>query len=127
MCMPSTLQWMPSAGSRYFCTRENLGYFSRGVMVPEFEEVAFSLEEGKVSDIVETRFGYHLIKVEERRAGGTIPFDDIKAGIEQMLTRRKTLAALAASPFAVAPREALIDAHREVLAAQRARPHSRSR
>ena len=67
----------------------NLGYLGRGVMVPEFEEVAFSLEEGKVSGVVETQFGYHLIKVEERRSASTIPFDEIKAGIEQMLKRRK--------------------------------------
>jgi len=67
----------------------NLGYFGRGVMVPEFEEVAFSLEEGKVSGVVETQFGYHLIKVDEKRSGSSIPFDEIKAGIEQMLKRRK--------------------------------------
>jgi peptidyl-prolyl cis-trans isomerase C len=66
----------------------NLGYFGRGVMVPEFEEVAFSLKEGEVSGVVETQFGYHLIKVEEKRPGNTIPFEEIKAGIEQMLTRR---------------------------------------
>jgi peptidyl-prolyl cis-trans isomerase C len=58
-------------------------------MVPEFEEVAFSLEEGKMSDIVETRFGYHLIMIDEKRPGSAIPFDEIKAGIEQMLTRRE--------------------------------------
>jgi peptidyl-prolyl cis-trans isomerase C len=67
----------------------NLGYFGRGVMVPEFEEVAFSLEDGQVSGVVETRFGYHLIKVEEKRSGSSIPFDEIKAGIEQMLKGRK--------------------------------------
>jgi peptidyl-prolyl cis-trans isomerase C len=67
----------------------NLGYFGRGVMVPEFEEVAFSLEDGQVSGVVETEFGYHLIKVEEKRPGSTISFDEIKAGIEQMLKKRK--------------------------------------
>jgi len=47
----------------------NLGYFSRGSMVKPFEDVAFDLEVGKVSEPVKTRFGYHLIKVEEKKPG----------------------------------------------------------
>jgi peptidyl-prolyl cis-trans isomerase C len=63
----------------------DLGYFGRGQMVKPFEESAFSLEPGEVSNVVETRFGYHLIKLTDKKPERTIPFSDVKESIEQYL------------------------------------------
>lgn len=69
----------------------DLGFFSRGVMVPEFEQASFGLKEGEVSDIVQTRFGFHIIKVLEKREGGQRSFDEARNEIEKSLlsTKRK--------------------------------------
>lgn len=57
----------------------DLGFFGRNVMAPEFEAAAFLLEKpGQLSDVVRTRFGYHIIKLQERRAAGIRPFDDVR-------------------------------------------------
>lgn len=63
----------------------DLGWFERGNMVPPFEKAAFSLEKGKLSDIVETNFGFHLIEVLEKREAGTVPLEDVKEDLRAEL------------------------------------------
>ncbi len=67
----------------------DLGYFSRGQMVKSFEEAAFALRLNEVSDIVETKFGYHLIKVMEKKPETTTAFEDVKDKIGQYLKQEK--------------------------------------
>ena len=67
----------------------DLGFFKRGQMVPAFEEVAFKLKPGEVSDIVNTRFGYHLIKVVDKKPESTVPYEEIKERIGQYLKQEK--------------------------------------
>lgn len=58
------------------------GFFPRGVMAPEFEQAAFSLKVGELSEPVRTDFGFHIIKVKEARTGGLKPFAEAKADVE---------------------------------------------
>jgi len=67
----------------------DLGYFGRGQMVKPFEEAAFALGPGEVSDIVETGFGYHLIKVIDKKPETTIAYEDIKERLEHHLKQDK--------------------------------------
>ena len=72
-----------------------LGYFTRGQMVPAFENAAFSLPKGEISDPVKSTFGWHLIKVEEKRTKPIPAFDDVKDKILNTLAHRKTQSATA--------------------------------
>ncbi len=67
----------------------DLGTFSRGQMVPEFEKAAFSLKVNQISDVVETQFGYHIIQVLEKFPAGTASFDEVKSQINAYLLQQK--------------------------------------
>lgn len=67
----------------------DLGYFERGRMVPDFEKAAFGLKKGQMSGVVETQFGYHIIKTTDHAAASTVPFDQAKQNIVQYLTEQK--------------------------------------
>src|SRR5437764_4230298 len=66
----------------------DLGFFTKEQMVPEFSAVAFTLEPGKVSDPVKSQFGWHVIKVEEKRSRKAPDFEQVRAQIETYVTRK---------------------------------------
>lgn len=67
----------------------DLGEFSRGQMVPEFEEVAFKLAVGELSDLVKTQFGYHIIKVTAKNEAGEKSFEEVAPQIKNQLLAMK--------------------------------------
>ena len=66
----------------------DLGFFTKEQMVPEFSAAAFALEPGKISDPVKSQFGWHVIKVEEKRNRKPPDFDQVKGQIETYVTRK---------------------------------------
>lgn len=67
----------------------DLGYIVKGWMLPEFESKAFSLNVGAVSEPVETKFGYHIIKIEEKRAAQKLKLENVRDEIEQYLANNE--------------------------------------
>ena len=68
----------------------SLGKFSPGMMVPEFDKAAFALKKGEMSDVVKTQFGYHIIKVTDKKAGGYEPLEKVKGDVRNYLVAKKT-------------------------------------
>ncbi len=67
----------------------DLGFFSQGRMVPEFEKAAFSLKPDEVSNPVKTQFGYHIIKVIDKKEGAVVDFEQAKNVIKRRLLSEK--------------------------------------
>jgi peptidyl-prolyl cis-trans isomerase C len=66
----------------------DLGYFTKDQMVPEFADAAFKLDKGQISDPVKTQFGWHIIKVEDKRTKPTPTYDEVKPQLENYVAHR---------------------------------------
>src|SRR5262245_6444394 len=67
----------------------DLDYFPKGRMVPEFEQAAFSMQPGQISDLVKSKFGLHIIKVGDKKAASTRPLDEVRTQIQGTLTTQR--------------------------------------
>ena len=67
----------------------DLNFFTKGQMVPAFDQAAFALKTGEISDIVTTQFGYHIIKVTDRRPPSAVPFEQVSERIKEYLTEQQ--------------------------------------
>lgn len=67
----------------------DLGFFGKGQMVAAFEKAAFALKPGETSDVVETQFGYHIIRLTDKKPAESVDYKDVKARIEEFLKGQK--------------------------------------
>ncbi len=67
----------------------DLGFFPRGQMVPAFDQAAFALKPGEISDVVTTQFGYHIIKLTEKKEASMIPLEQVKPRVLEFLSNQK--------------------------------------
>jgi peptidyl-prolyl cis-trans isomerase C len=67
----------------------DLGFFGPGQMIATFEKAAFALQPGEVSNVVQTQFGYHVIRLEDRRGGDTAPLEQAADSIRAYLTQQR--------------------------------------
>lgn len=67
----------------------DLGFFAKNKMVPSFSKAAFDIKPGKISELVKTEYGYHIIKVVDRKKAGVVPFDEVKIQIGRYLNNKK--------------------------------------
>ncbi|MCF6281789.1 MAG: peptidylprolyl isomerase [Candidatus Polarisedimenticolaceae bacterium] len=70
-------------------TGGDLGYLRRDYMPPEFDAVAYSLKEGEVSDVFETKFGFHIVKLMDKRPAGIVPFNEVSDFIKRYLQNER--------------------------------------
>ncbi|HZI80115.1 MAG TPA: peptidyl-prolyl cis-trans isomerase [Vicinamibacterales bacterium] len=69
-------------------TGGDVGFFGRGRMVPEFETAAFAMQPGQTSDLVRSQFGFHIIRMVEKKAGATRPLDEVRPQIQEQLSQQ---------------------------------------
>src|SRR5205814_4206865 len=70
----------------------DLDYFGRGRMVPEFDQAAFAMEPGQISDLIKTQYGYHIIKLVEKKPGTTRSLADVRQQISDQLAYERAQA-----------------------------------
>jgi len=68
----------------------DMGFFAQDSMMPALADVAFALEIGQISDIIETQFGFHILKVEEKRAASKMPYEEARGPVRQLLIENRT-------------------------------------
>jgi parvulin-like peptidyl-prolyl isomerase len=67
-----------------------MGFIARDSVMPALTDVAFALEVGQISDVIETQFGFHFLKVEEKRAASKMPYEEAKDPVKKLLKENGT-------------------------------------